>query len=374
MARTLSERAVAWRTLPTKRAPRESGYEARRQGTAVRPEAAVTETPTPTSTLKRVFFGQEGLRGGWRFVGFYLLLIVATAIGAGLSALVFMALKAVHLRLPNTSFLVMGTVVYLPAFVVVFGLPLLDRGGLRSGGVGGPALRSLSELVGGAVMGLVLVLLALILPALLGHVAIHPVAPSQAWLTLPVWFVGLLVAAAWEEIAFRGYGFQWLCRSTGNVLARAIAPVAPLNPQVPAQWLARAGGVTVGAAAFGAMHMGNPGADVVSTLNTMLAGVWLAVAVFRARSLWLAVGMHFGWNFSLGPVLGTPISGLGGADSHLSIPSLFQTSLDGPHWLTGGSYGLEASVSGTVVLFVAIAIAALWPRRPDADAAPVLRV
>src|SRR6185437_14848004 len=88
----------------------------------------------------------------------------------------------------------------------------------------------------------------------------------------------LFVAALAEEAMFRGYGLQTLTR----------AKLA---------WL----GVLLTSVPFGLVHLNNPNVvPVVTVTNTALAGVWLAAAYLRTRSLWLAIGVHWSWNCALG--------------------------------------------------------------------------
>jgi hypothetical protein len=90
-------------------------------------------------------------------------------------------------------------------------------------------------------------------------------------------------------------------------------------------------------------------------LNTVLIGVVLAIAYLRTRALWLPWGLHFGWNASLGLLFGLPVSGL------RMFNVVDRTSVSGSRWLTGGSYGPEASVPGTVAVIVGLVVVSLWP-------------
>jgi hypothetical protein len=69
-------------------------------------------------------------------------------------------------------------------------------------------------------------------------------------------------------------------------------------------------------------------------------GLLFAWAVIRTGRLWLAIGLHFGWNLFEGLVFGFPVSGL-------ATVTLIQTTVDGPTLWTGGEFGPEA---GLVVL------------------------
>ncbi len=95
---------------------------------------------------------------------------------------------------------------------------------------------------------------------------------------------------------------------------------------------------------FGAAHLTNPGASLFAAFAiAMEAGILLGAAYLLTRRLWLAVGIHAAWNFTQGWVFSVPVSG-GAAPLGLLI-----TRRVGPEWLTGGNFGLEASVVALVV-------------------------
>ena len=77
------------------------------------------------------------------------------------------------------------------------------------------------------------------------------------------------------------------------------------------------------------------------------AGILLGAAYMLTRRLWLAIGIHATWNFTQGWVFSVPVSG-GEAPLGLLI-----TRRAGPEWLTGGAFGLEASVVAMVVATLA---------------------
>ena len=68
---------------------------------------------------------------------------------------------------------------------------------------------------------------------------------------------------------------------------------------------------------------------------------------------------HVAWNVTSGPVLGHELSGL-----RLG-PSVFAEIDPGPAWLTGGDFGIEASILMTGVEIVVIAILAWRIRLRD---------
>ena len=142
--------------------------------------------------------------------------------------------------------------------------------------------------------------------------------------TLVLSAVLFIFAALAEEVLFRGYPLQTLTRAN-------LAWLAILLTSLP----------------FAAIHLQNP--NVVrgfTFINTALAGVWLAVAYLRTRSLWLPLGVHWAWNWAMGSLFGLPVSGI---TTIAPNPLLHGTDL-GPAWLTGGSYGIEGGVACTIAL------------------------
>lgn len=143
------------------------------------------------------------------------------------------------------------------------------------------------------------------------------------------------VAALFEELLYRGYAFQ--------TLLRGVHPVVP---------------IIILSTLFGLGHWGNPNRTLFSTVNTVLAGVWLSVAYLRSRNLWYPTALHLSWNVTLGPLFGLPVSG-----RLLPAHPLLLTSSGSPVWLTGGSYGSEGGAAATVVLLGAIVVTSLMKGR-----------
>lgn len=68
------------------------------------------------------------------------------------------------------------------------------------------------------------------------------------------------------------------------------------------------------------------------------AGLLLAAAYMLTRRLWLSIGFHMGWNHTQSGIFSGVVSG--NADQ----PGLIKATIDGPTLLTGGSFGVEASL------------------------------
>ena len=186
----------------------------------------------------------------------------------------------------------------------------------------------------GSILGAAsLLLAALITTATRGtHFALDPAGAGPITRTLTLSLGILVFAAAAEEILFRGYPLQTLTRAN---LA----------------WL----GILLTSVPFATVHLNNPHAVPGFTfINTALAGVWLAVAYLRTRSLWLPLGLHWSWNWVQASLLGLPVSGI----ERLAPAPLLRGLNLGPDWLTGGAYGIEGGAACTIALIVSTLV--IW--------------
>jgi membrane protease YdiL (CAAX protease family) len=146
-------------------------------------------------------------------------------------------------------------------------------------------------------------------------------APGTGMDGLAVGLVAAFLAAVFEELLLRAVLFRIVEQACGTMIA-----------------------LVVSAAIFGLLHSFNPGATAFSDAAIAIeAGLMLAMAYALTRNLWLAIGIHMGWNFTEGSLFGAQVSG--GATSH----SLIHATLSGPQLLTGGVFGPEASIVTVVV-------------------------
>lgn len=105
--------------------------------------------------------------------------------------------------------------------------------------------------------------------------------------------------------------------------------------------------VVISSLVFGLMHLHNPGSSLWISLNLALqAGLLLSLAYVYSRSLWFPIAIHMAWNFVQSGIFGVNLSG------KLSSPALLNVQLLGNDWLTGGSFGPEASLQATLVCVV----------------------
>ncbi|MDR2930373.1 MAG: CPBP family intramembrane metalloprotease [Propionibacteriaceae bacterium] len=175
------------------------------------------------------------------------------------------------------------------------------------------------NLLKGMALGVVLVGLAVGVLALIGSYRVVGVnAAYNPWAALLT--IGVTAGIA-EEILFRGVLFRLVEEGLGS-------------------W----GAVAVSALGFGAVHLTNPDATWWGAIAIAVeAGVLFAGVYVLTRNLWWCIGLHFAWNMAEGPLFGSIVSGTGANSSWL------QAQWSGPELLTGGRFGLEASVVPVII-------------------------
>ncbi len=252
---------------------------------------------------------------------------------------------------PGPQGIVAGSAV-LAAGALAAGWVLLRFDGWSSGAAGLFAdRRAFGEAGAGILLGASIAGVSLAAMAVAGGV--RWVADGDPWSVL-AWARGAIASLAWfavpaaaEEVLLRGYLFA--------AAARVWGPMAAL-------W-----GTSVG---FGLLHGANPGVGMLGLLGVTAAGLWLGALVLRSGSIWPAIGAHLGWNWGIGYVGDVPVSGLEVADA----PG-YDGRPDGAEWLSGGGFGVEASLLAVAALGVAAWVTWRWAggRTPESRPMPMWR-
>ncbi len=193
--------------------------------------------------------------------------------------------------------------------------------------------QAVSEVIYGAAIGFIFIIVSTALIVLFNGYSFkwsHANTSSVVW---PI-IATQLDAAFVEELIFRGLAFQAIEKMGGSRLALALTSLF-----------------------FGIAHLGNPGATVWGALSiTIEAGVLLGAAFLWRRNVWFVISLHFFWNTIEG-LLGIPVSG------H-SSSGLFTVKVTGPTLLTGGKFGLEASIIPVIIsLMLAIGMLIMARRK-----------
>lgn len=113
--------------------------------------------------------------------------------------------------------------------------------------------------------------------------------------------------------------------------------------RITEQWLGSWAALAISSLLFGLAHLPGQEAGALAIFITIVAGVLFASAYLMTRRLWLGIGIHIAWNYTLGSIYSIAVSG------H-EAKGILQGTVSGPDWLTGGKYGLEASVFTMIVL------------------------
>ncbi|MFE7166779.1 CPBP family intramembrane glutamic endopeptidase [Streptomyces sp. NPDC057616] len=165
----------------------------------------------------------------------------------------------------------------------------------------------------GALLGVALFGAVILNLALLGDYDVHGLGSVSG----AVGVVGFMAAAAaTEELLFRGVLLRIVEGRFGT-------------------WIA----LTLTGVLFGLMHLFNPDATLWGALAIAVeAGGMLGAAYVATRSLWLPIGLHFGWNFAESGIFSTEVSGNG------TKQGLLDATVSGSRLLTGGDFGPEGSL------------------------------
>jgi membrane protease YdiL (CAAX protease family) len=186
--------------------------------------------------------------------------------------------------------------------------------------------------------------------------------------------VGLVIAGLMQAAVFalewaagwlRVEHFAWQLRSPGTVVAQMAVMTAVFALvgfyeelqmrgyllQNVAAGLNDSWGLVLSSSLFALGHVFNPHASGIALVGLVGAGLFLGLAYLRTRSLWLSIGLHFGWNLFEGPVFGFQVSGR-------TAIALVEQTVSGPELWTGGAFGPEAGL--VQIASLALGIAAVW--------------
>jgi uncharacterized protein len=275
--------------------------------------------------VKRIFFDSDGrLRNGWWIAIFTALMLASRFVYTPVShALQEAGVTKDWLEPLRFAFLlfVTGICVRLrkePLSSIGY---VLDRRWARELGIG-------------SLFGIASALLAVALIWATGGVRLE-LDPARSIGMLAYGVYAYLFVALFEETLFRGFAFQ-----------RFVAGAGP--------WIAQ---IALGLV-FAASHWGNPNMQgttmLFASIELFLGAVLLGLAFLRTRSLALPIGIHFGWNWAHGHVMGFGVSGVEHAGWFKPV------LLDNPEWMTGGAFGPEASVFAVFADLVVIVILWKW--------------
>jgi membrane protease YdiL (CAAX protease family) len=183
-----------------------------------------------------------------------------------------------------------------------------------------------------------------------GAGAFGSAAAGAALLPIGVLMLGFIIQGSTEELLFRGWLMQLIASRHGL-------------------WIA----VIANSVLFALAHAGNiePSNELyVGLVNIVLFGLFISLYAVREGSLWGVCGWHAAWNWLLGLGFGLEVSG------QVIATTPLVTDLTGAPgaawWLTGASFGPEASLVTTAVLLIGTVVLMVRGRTRDhgVEAAP----
>lgn len=206
----------------------------------------------------------------------------------------------------------------------------VDKRPLTTIGFGPPRL---FDLLAGAIIGALIFAAPLAALVAIGAATIEPDFSLFAADALVLGLVTCFFNVVTQEVLVRSYMFQELWAKYGA-------------------WIAT--GVTT--AFFVAIHaaalmQGTQG--LIAGANILVASLMLSLAYVRTGQLWLAIGIHLGWNGLQGPVLGINVTGNEDAFGHWSL-----FAFSGDPLFTGGAMGVEGGLVGLIGPVIGLAIVA----------------
>jgi len=276
--------------------------------------------PPKRSLLNVVFLSpdERRLRAGWRLILHLILLLLLLGLFNGVFSFL---LSSIIANLPERRYFLVREITSIIGITLSVWIArrLLDRRSFVSLGLQWNADAVKDLLVGFFLPGLMMGFIFLGEWAL-GWLTFDGFSwRQQPWTQVLLETAGMLVvfvSVSWqEELVGRGY---WLQNLTDG-----------LN----LFW-----GMLISSTLFALAHLGNPNVSVMAILGLLLGGLFFAYAYVRTGQLWLALGLHTGWNLFESTIFGFPVSGLS------DVPRLIRQTSRGPVLFTGGEFGPEAGL------------------------------
>lgn len=174
------------------------------------------------------------------------------------------------------------------------------------------------EFAGGLLMGFALYTACVLILMALGSYRVDGVEGAHVLLT---GMATALATGVYEELRFRGTVFR-----------------------LAEEWFGTWAALVISSVVFGWAHAGAEGATMQGLVSIAAwAGPLLAGTYLMTGRLWLGIGLHAAWNDTQGTIWSGVVSGSGPREGFV------RSSMRGSAWLTGGVFGIEASLIAAAV-------------------------
>ena len=280
----------------------------------------------PVTKATAIFWNERELRAGWRLAIFAVVVFLLASGGTALLVVLHLPFGSHGAITPGAIF-TQESIMLLATLAATVIMGLLERRPFGTYGLPGPGAFG-ARFWQGSAWGITIIAATILLIRAFGGFSFGELAlrGMAVWHYAFVWGAVFLIVGFLEEFLFRGYAQFTLAAGLGF-------------------WPA----ATMLSAAFGALHLGNPGEGKIGALSVFAVGMFFCLTLRRTGNLWLAVGLHAAFDWGETFLFSVP-------DSGLVMPGhLLNSSLHGARWLTGGSVGPE----GSAMVFVVLAVAAV---------------
>ena len=180
----------------------------------------------------------------------------------------------------------------------------------------------------GAVIGVLAITIVFIINLLLKSIEVSYVFTSSALVPFLISFIFFLFQGTYEELIFRSYLMPFFSRKIGDIASLIITSLM-----------------------FAALHVFNDNFSAMGFINLIIFGLVFGSAYLKTGSLWIVGATHTFWNFFLGPVFGSNVSGVSQSNTILLSKLVGNITI-----LNGGNYGLEGSIVASVIGIILILI------------------
>jgi len=295
-------------------------------------------TPPVEAPKYNALMGPRGLRAGWKYLFFMILLIMCVFFVSIAAAIAFGRPQRGHPIPLHFQYATQIGEAISVLLVTALMAKAIDK--KPFGYFGLPGARAFrSEFWIGAALGFGALFVQLAIMKAGGWFDFGPVVLHGVQIVKwgAIWGLFFLCTGFFEEGMLRGYpqrvvtdGFSFLGPNAGFWLTALIFSTI-----------------------FACLHLGNPGETPFGIFMVFVDGVLMCWTLWRTGTMWFAVGNHAGWDWAQSYFFGTPDSGLPARHALLS------PSFHGPKLLSGGTTGPEGSVLvllSEVLIAVAVAI------------------
>ena len=292
--------------------------------------------PRQSSTLHKIFIGDDGLRAGWGLLIFIAMFFATAycinAIGHKLYPAVPKDSKAMSEAMGMARFMLIGeSLQFLVVLLLTWIMSKIERRPNSVYGFGDS--RKFSRFFAGLGWGVTCLSLLVLVLWKTGMLVIDSrlLVGSDIIRYGAIWLVGFLFVGLFEEYVTRGYVQYTLARGLAGFYRWAFKT---RHSGALGFWTS----AVIFSFLFGFVHKSNPGESPVGLLSAGLVALVFCFSLWRTGSLWWAIGVHASWDWGQSFLYGV-------ADSGLMVQHhLLATHPAGKVILSGGSTGPEGSI------------------------------